>query len=74
MSLKEYYFGRKDTFLSNTARDSVRLPDAEFFPEIFPDLTHFQPIFHSYTSWNYQKISSFLFSEGVEVEHWLKIG
>ena len=37
----------------------------------YPDLlTHFQPMFHFYTP-----LKHFLmFSEGIEVEHWLKMG
>ena len=37
-------------------------------------LTHFQPLFHFYIPWK-QKTSGFLmFSEGIEVEYWLKNG
>ena len=38
-------------------------------------LTHFQPMSHFYTPWKDQKTGGFLiFSGGIEVEHWLKIG
>ena len=38
-------------------------------------LTYFQPMFYFYTHWKHQKTRGFLmFSEGIEVEHWLKIG
>ena len=38
-------------------------------------LTHFQPMFHFYTPWKQQKTGGFLmFSGGIEVEHWLKMG
>ena len=38
-------------------------------------LTHFQPTFHFYTPRKYQKTYGFLmFSGGIEVEHWLKMG
>ena len=38
-------------------------------------LTHFQPLFYFYTPWKHQKTGGFLmFSGGIEVEHWLKIG
>ena len=38
-------------------------------------LTYFQPIFHFYTPWKHQKASGFrMFSGGIEVEHWLKMG
>ena len=37
-------------------------------------LTDFQLIFNFYTHWKLNKISVFLiFSEGIEVEHWLKM-
>ena len=29
---------------------------------------------HFYTPWKYKKISGFLFSGVIEVEHWLKTG
>ena len=52
------------------------------FPEFYCDdlnqkfrLTHFQPMFHFYTPWKHQKSSRFLmFSEGIKMEHFLKIG
>ena len=38
-------------------------------------LTHFEPMFHFYTPWLNEKTGGFrMFSEGVEVEHWLKMG
>ena len=38
-------------------------------------LIHFQPMFHFYTPWKHQKTGGFLmFSGGIEVQHWLKIG
>ena len=37
-------------------------------------LTHFQSIFHFYTLWKHHKTEGFLFSEDIEVEHWLKMG
>ena len=39
------------------------------------DLRHERgtPIFHFYTSWE-QKSNIFLFSEGMEMEHWFEIG
>ena len=38
-------------------------------------LTHFKPTLHFYTLWKHKKIGGFLmFLEGVEVEHWLKMG
>ena len=38
-------------------------------------LTHFHPIFHFYSPWKHEQASSFLmFSGGIEVEHWLKMG
>ena len=38
-------------------------------------LNHFQPKFHFYTLWKYQKSSGFLmFSGGIKVEYWLKMG
>ena len=37
-------------------------------------LTHFSPMFHSYSSWKRQKTSgSLMFSGGIDMEHWLKI-
>ena len=46
----------------------------ENFPIAIQKLSHFQPMFHFYTPWKYQKIGSFLmFSGGIEVEHWLKM-
>ena len=37
--------------------------------------THFQPIFNFYTLRKHQKTTNFLmFSGGIEVEHWLKLG
>ena len=37
--------------------------------------THFQPIFHTYAPWKHKKTSGFqVFSRGIEVEHWLKMG
>ena len=42
---------------------------------IFKALTHSQPIFHFYSPWKQQKTGGFLmFSGGIEVEHWLKMG
>ena len=38
-------------------------------------LTHFQPIFHFYTPWKHQKTGGFfMFSVGIAMEHWLKMG
>ena len=38
-------------------------------------LTHFRPMFHFYTPWKHQKTGGFLmFSGGIEMEHWLKMG
>ena len=38
-------------------------------------LTHFQSMFHFYTLWKHHKTEGFLmFSEDIEVEHWLKMG
>ena len=38
-------------------------------------LTHFQPMFHFYTSWKPKVFWGFpMFSGGIEVENWLKIG
>ena len=38
-------------------------------------ISPFSPMFHFYTPWKHQKTSSFLiFSGGIEVEHWLKMG
>ena len=37
-------------------------------------LTHFQPMLHFYTPWKNQKTGGFLFSGGVKLEHWLKMG
>ena len=38
-------------------------------------LTHFQTMFHFYTSLKNHKTLGFLtFSGGIEVEHWLKMG
>ena len=38
-------------------------------------LTYFQPMFHFYTLWKHQKTGGFLvFSRGIGVEYWLKIG
>ena len=38
-------------------------------------LTHFQPMFHSYNPWKHKKTGDFLmFSGGIEVECWLKMG
>ena len=38
-------------------------------------LTHFQPMFHFFTSWKHQKTSGFLtFSGGFEIQHWLEMG
>ena len=37
-------------------------------------LTHFQPMFHFYTSWKRQKTEGFMiFSGGIEVKHCLKM-
>ena len=42
---------------------------------IFFYLNPFQPIFHFYIPWKHQKTGGFLmFSGGIEVEHWLKMG
>ena len=39
------------------------------------NLIHFQPMFHFYSPWKYQKTFGFLiFSGCIEVEQWLKIG
>ena len=39
------------------------------------NFNYFQPMFHFYTPWKYQKTAGFLmFSGGIEVEHWLKMG
>ena len=46
---------------------------ASSFPKA--TLTHFQPLFHFYTPWKHKKTFAFLmFSGGIEVEHWLKMG
>ena len=38
-------------------------------------LTHFQPMLYFNTPWKHQKTGGFLmFSRGIEVEHWLKMG
>ena len=38
-------------------------------------LTHFQPMFRFYNSWKHQKTGGLLmFSGGIKVEHWLKMG
>ena len=43
--------------------------------DIFFALTHFQQMFHFYTSWKHQKTGGFLMLSGnIEVEHWLKMG
>ena len=40
----------------------------------YSNITHFQPIFHSYTPWKHQKISGFLMvSGGTDEKHWLKM-
>ena len=31
-------------------------------------------MFHFYTSWRYKKAEGFLFSGGIEEEHWLEMG
>ena len=36
---------------------------------------YFKPMFHFYTPWKHQKAKDFLmFSGGIEMEHWLKMG
>ena len=43
--------------------------------EVKDSLTHFQSMFHFHTPWEHHKTYSFfLFSGGIEVEHWLKMG
>ena len=40
----------------------------------FTFLSHFSPIFQTYTSWKRQKTKGFLtFSAGIEMEHWVNI-
>ena len=42
---------------------------------IIKTLTHFQTTFHFYTPGKHQRTVGFLmFSRGIEVEHWLKMG
>ena len=41
----------------------------------YHNLTHFSPVSHSYTPWKRQKTKGFLmFSGGIEMWHWNKIG
>ena len=41
----------------------------------FKNLTHFSPMLHFYTPWKRQKTFDFLmFSGGIEIGHWDKIG
>ena len=58
------------------ARHQLHLGEVSNFWEYwYGSLTHFQPMFHFYTIWKHQKTSGFLiFSGGIEVEHWLKMG
>ena len=42
---------------------------------MFEKVFQVQPMFHFYILWKHQKTSGFLmFSGGIEVEHWLKMG
>ena len=42
---------------------------------LIPFSTHFQPMFLVYTPWDHQKTRDFLmFSGGIGVEDWLKMG
>ena len=35
----------------------------------------FSPMFHTYIPWKHQKAKVFqMFSEGIEIEHWTKMG
>ena len=54
----------------NTSR--VRdIPDKVFTES----LTHFSPVLHFYTPWKHQKTKGFqMFSGGIEMWHWTKMG
>ena len=53
----------------------IKLKQANFMWQANTTLNHFQPMFHFYTPRKHQKTSGFLiFSGGIEVEHWLKLG
>ena len=41
----------------------------EWVSQFISPLTHFEPMFHFYTPWGF-----LMFSGGIEVEHWLKMG
>ena len=49
--------------------------DCSQFFSFWLALIHFQPMFYFNTPWKYQKTRGFLmFSGGIEVGHWLKMG
>ena len=49
--------------------------DSKLITMLEISLTHFQPMFHIYTPCKYRKTRGFLmFSGGIEVDHWLKMG
>ena len=54
---------------------AIKLKLRKLFNLVFNSVTQFKPIIHFYTPWKREKTTSFLlFSDGIEMEHWLKMG
>ena len=69
LTIEKHLVRTSRPILCSLSRDTKRLTARHFA------VTHFQPMFHFYIPRKHQKTSGFLmFSGGIEVEHWLKMG